>query len=638
MKAKTKFSILLSFLLTLMMVVGLLPMGQVAYAEDTTSIKEVYLKYDASKVNLNTAYTEGEVDSIVRSNISSATNGVDVDPGNSGLRYLNFTSIFGIGDGKGNITEGRTYIVCFRLEVSSGYDWIDKLNTTSIKFYLNGTETTPFKTEYNSYWNSYKVYFTLGTPSKEPIVKSVSIDQSNVSVQVGNSSSFTATVAGTVEDKTVTWSVSGATSGDTKISDKGVLSVGSDETATKVTVTATSKADSSKSASQAVTITAAPLTIDSVTVSPSSKELYTGNTCSFTATVTGTENDKSVTWSVIGQTSASTTITSDGILTVGKDETAKNITVKAVSNADSAKYGEASITIKQTVFIDNVSLTYDASEVNLTTAYTEGEIDSELQSTISSATNGVKVDLGNSGLRYIEGTTMHGIGDGTGKITEGRTYIVCFNLEVASGYDWTDKSNTTSIKFSLNGTETTPFKTEYNSSWNSYKVYFTLGTATVEPHTHTFDQETIKEAALKTPADCTSDAVYYKSCSCGAISANDADTFTATDSALGHDYGAAWKSDENNHWNECTCGDKANTAPHADENKNGKCDTCDYAMGNAENPGGDKEPEKTGLSGGAIAVIVVGSVVVVGLGGFSLFWFVIKKKKFADLIALFKKQ
>lgn len=46
----------------------------------------------------------------------------------------------------------------------------------------------------------------------------------------------------------------------------------------------------------------------------------------------------------------------------------------------------------------------------------------------------------------------------------------------------------------------------------------------------------------------------------------------------------------------------------------------------------------TGLSGGAIAGIVVGGTVVVGLGGFSLFWFVIKKKKFADIIALFKKK
>ena len=41
---------------------------------------------------------------------------------------------------------------------------------------------------------------------------------------------------------------------------------------------------------------------------------------------------------------------------------------------------------------------------------------------------------------------------------------------------------------------------------------------------------------------------------------------------------------------------------------------------------------------GAIAGIAVGSVAIAGVGGFSVFWFVIKKKKFADLIAIFKKK
>ena len=44
-----------------------------------------------------------------------------------------------------------------------------------------------------------------------------------------------------------------------------------------------------------------------------------------------------------------------------------------------------------------------------------------------------------------------------------------------------------------------------------------------------------------------------------------------------------------------------------------------------------------GLSGGAIAGIAVGGVAVAGVGSFSVIWFVIKKKSFAELLALIKK-
>lgn len=47
---------------------------------------------------------------------------------------------------------------------------------------------------------------------------------------------------------------------------------------------------------------------------------------------------------------------------------------------------------------------------------------------------------------------------------------------------------------------------------------------------------------------------------------------------------------------------------------------------------------KGGLSTGAIVGIAVGSVAVAGVGGFAIFWFIIKKKSFADLIAVFRKK
>ena len=94
------------------------------------------------------------------------------------------------------------------------------------------------------------------------------------------------------------------------------------------------------------------------------------------------------------------------------------------------------------------------------------------------------------------------------------------------------------------------------------------------PHTHTYNQETVKPEALKTPADCTRNAVYFKSCSCGAISTTD--TFVAMDTALGHAYGSDWKYDSTNHWHECSrCHDKKDEAAH-DYGSDNVCDTCGY--------------------------------------------------------------
>ena len=107
---------------------------------------------------------------------------------------------------------------------------------------------------------------------------------------------------------------------------------------------------------------------------------------------------------------------------------------------------------------------------------------------------------------------------------------------------------------------------------------------------------------------------------------------------------------------------------HQDLDANGKCDACDYQLsldtgnsgssdnaGNTGNSGGSDNVdnnsgssdlpdgneganEKDGLSGGAIAGITSGSAAVAGAGGFSLFWFGIKKKKWSDLVNVFKKK
>lgn len=55
--------------------------------------------------------------------------------------------------------------------------------------------------------------------------------------------------------------------------------------------------------------------------------------------------------------------------------------------------------------------------------------------------------------------------------------------------------------------------------------------------------------------------------------------------------------------------------------------------------GGEITPtpdKKDGLSGGAIAGIVIGTLLFAGIGVFAIFWFAVKKKTFADLIAAIK--
>ena len=94
------------------------------------------------------------------------------------------------------------------------------------------------------------------------------------------------------------------------------------------------------------------------------------------------------------------------------------------------------------------------------------------------------------------------------------------------------------------------------------------------PHTHTYDQEIQKPETLKSAADCTNDAVYFKSCSCGEISTTE--TFTEAGTQLGHAWASDWSKDTDNHWKECSrCHEKKEEAAH-DYGSDNICDTCGY--------------------------------------------------------------
>lgn len=162
----------------------------------------------------------------------------------------------------------------------------------------------------------------------------------------GGTQQFTATVDGMGNfDNTVTWKIENANSDSTTISEDGLLTVGTDETAASIAVIATANGDSTKSTTVSVVIPQT-MSITGVTVSPDIAAIKQGETQQFTATVSGTGNfDNTVTWTVEGAVSTNTKIDENGKLTIGADETASSITVKAIANGDHTKSASVMVTV-----------------------------------------------------------------------------------------------------------------------------------------------------------------------------------------------------------------------------------------------------------------------------------------------------
>ncbi len=100
------------------------------------------------------------------------------------------------------------------------------------------------------------VTITANVTNKPPVVNGVTITPTSATVAKGNSQQFTATVDGLYPPEggfTFTWTLSGHSAGTT-ISPSGLLNVNAGETATQITVRATSVQNTSRSASATVNI------------------------------------------------------------------------------------------------------------------------------------------------------------------------------------------------------------------------------------------------------------------------------------------------------------------------------------------------------------------------------------------------
>ena len=103
---------------------------------------------------------------------------------------------------------------------------------------------------------------------------------------------------------------------------------------------------------------------------------------------------------------------------------------------------------------------------------------------------------------------------------------------------------------------------------------------------------TAGEWIIDTPATATTSGSKHKECTvCGYTMATE--TIPATGGGEHtHSYGSEWKNDADNHWHECSCGDKKDTAAHTagewiidtpatattDGSKHKECTVCGYTM------------------------------------------------------------
>lgn len=490
---------LAAVLLAAAMILAFMPaLGtQTAYADDTV-ISQIDLSYDAEIIDLNTAWTEGEVNYRVgyADNAAKVTSGGCVIDGLSLMTYST-SGYNGIGAGTSRVDTEKHYGIDYRLRLSNGYDWLpaakeitdqtDITECTGLTVKVNGTEPTNVKIKYNESVKKLDVYVPIGTASTEPRVTGISIAGNDISVKKGESLTFTAVVSGTVSDKSVNWSVENKNSTNTVITPEGVLTVGNDEAVGEITVKATSVADSSKFATKTVTVLAESPYIDNVVISPKTAVVSPKGTLQFEAEVSGTQTDKSVSWSVSGNTDAGTTISDSGLLTVAAGEVASSITVTVTANQDATKMDSATVTIKPLEKISTIDLAYDDDIIKLNGIYTEGEVDQRVRwkDGAATVTSGGCV-ISERYLMWLPEYSMsgyYGIGDGTSQVDSAKKYGIAYKLRLSDGYDWlpavkaladhgqTDITECYGLTVKVNDTERSDVKLLYNASGEYLYVF-----------------------------------------------------------------------------------------------------------------------------------------------------------------------
>lgn len=270
----------------------------------------------------------------------------------------------------------------------------------------------------------------------EITVTDVTVSPQVVSANRGTSTVFSAVVSSrgqVVPSQEVLWSISGATSADTRIAGDGTLSIGWDETASVINITANAKGTVVYARACAVIPT-----VDGVTVSVNNDTPAPGANVLFSARITGSNLDsqaKKIHWTIDTAGLAGVTISQNGVLSIGSNvaqgtEIVVRATAQVTSGMDHPVSGTCMVTVSG-VDVSGFTIQTDTTNLNRNgTVYLTANLDG--QELTGKNSNIVWSVADDAGLGSKVAVSQNGTVTASGDINYTRSYQIVIKAETNS--------------------------------------------------------------------------------------------------------------------------------------------------------------------------------------------------------------
>jgi len=313
------------------------------------------------------------------------------------------------------------------------------------------------------------------TPTQPALVTNITVSPATIVLERGDTRQFTATVetSGAIP-KTVKWAVVGGVA-STIINNNGLLTVANNETATVLTVTATSEFGHSQGASAIINLKQ----VTDVTVSSITGNISIGTTRQYIATVTGSNDpSQAVDWTVTGGVTG-TNISNSGLLTVADNETSPSLIIRATSIYDNTKSGTTTATISipiiSSIIVNPTAVTVSRGQTQLFTAVVNGS-NNPPQAVDWTVTGGVAGSIisssglltvasnENSSSLTVRATSRY---DNTKSGTASVSVTAIGSIGPSGGYIFYDKG---SYSNGWRYLEAAPASSEFRAQWGLYSI------------------------------------------------------------------------------------------------------------------------------------------------------------------------